>query len=77
MSIEAKRTARKAVGAHANCPVVVVAGITAPRIAGESWHYRTRGGTLVHYPSAYARRGWSNLVYHASTLRVEIPAEVA
>jgi hypothetical protein len=39
------------------------------------WHHETRGGTWVRYPSAYRRRGWSNLVYVCSTLTVYVGEE--
>ena len=28
---------------------------------GSSSEYRTMGGTLIHYPNAYRRKGWSNM----------------
>lgn len=67
-----RRIAREAAGAHRSCPVEIIAGDAAPRMTGESWCFRTRGGTRIMYPSAYSRSGWSNMVYDPSTLSVEV-----
>lgn len=75
ITLAARRAARKLAGAHASCPVYVVEGNAAPAIAGQSYHWETRGGRRVYHPSAYARTGWSNLVYVSSTLCVEVGAE--
>jgi len=53
-------------------PVTVVDGTAAPALTGESYHYETRGGRRVYHPSAYAKKGWSNLVYCPSTISVEV-----
>lgn len=46
--------------------------------SGRSWCYRTCGGTYISHPSAYARRGWSNMVYHAAKpSRVTLPLDFA
>jgi hypothetical protein len=31
-----------------------------------AWHYETMGGAIIHHPSAYAKRGWSNMRYISS-----------
>lgn len=69
--------ARCAVGLdrHDHPPVVVRPGGAAPTLAGVRWHYKTRGGTLIEHPHAYARDGWSNMVYCPSSRRVEVGAE--
>lgn len=55
------------------CPIIVVADSSQqPQQRGASWHYTTRGGTRIYHPSAYSKSGWSNMVYHASTLRIEV-----
>jgi hypothetical protein len=43
----------------------VIAGGSKPVLAGKrsSWHYETRGGSYISHPSAYAKSGWSNMVY--------------
>jgi hypothetical protein len=56
-------------------PVELVPGDAPPVVRGEPWHYETRGGRLVHYPNAYARVGWSNLVYVHSTVRLVVGEE--
>jgi hypothetical protein len=67
-----KREARrKALGsARVTCPVRLVPGDCRPSVRGMPGHYRTRGGTIIKHPSAYSKKGWSNVVYHPSTLRV-------
>lgn len=70
-----RRIAREAAGAHRSCPVDVVEGDAAPRLTGESWYFRTRGGAHIRHPSAYSRRGWSNMVYESSTLAVAVGRE--
>lgn len=75
LTLAMRRAARKACGAWNNCHVEVIDGASEPEIAGESWHYETRCGRRIYHPSAYSRRGWSNMVYHCSTLRVVVGAE--
>jgi len=54
---------------HDSCPVRVTHGFSAPREAGESYHWTTPSGlTRVWYPGAY---GWPTM-YHASTRRIEV-----
>lgn len=56
-----------------NMPITVISESTdAPVVCGTKWHYTTKGGKPIMYPSAYMRRGSSNMVYHPSTLRVEV-----
>jgi hypothetical protein len=40
-----------------------------------SWYYATKGGIVINHPSAYSRRGFSNMVYHAAHCQVNVPAE--
>lgn len=70
-------TARRAAGlcSHDHPPVVVRPGDIAPTIAGCGWHYKTRGGNWIDNPNAYARKGWSNMIYCPSTRRVEVGAD--
>jgi hypothetical protein len=73
LSLTARRTIREAADAsRPNLPVEIIDGDSAPRECGESWHYETRGGTVIAHPSAYARTGWSNMEYCPSTRRVEV-----
>ena len=53
-------------------PVQVMSGNSPAVVSGEYGHWTTRGGTPVHYPQAYARKGWSNLVYHGSTIHATV-----
>lgn len=71
-SLPARRIARQAAGAHASCPVELIDGNAAPTIRGESFHWETMGGRRIYHPSAYSRRGWSNMRYVGSTIRVEV-----
>jgi hypothetical protein len=76
LSLTTRRTVREAADAsRPNLPVEVVDGASGPRECGHSWHYETRGGTRIDHPSAYARTGWSNMVYCHSTRRVEVGRE--
>jgi hypothetical protein len=58
-----------------NIRVEVVPGQKGPTVRGNSWHYETRGGTVIDHPSAYSKLGWSNMIYVCSTIRVEIGSE--
>jgi len=72
LSINARRIARAAAGAHSNARVEVVAGNAEPAVVGRSYYWTTPSGkTEVRYPNAY---GWRTL-YHASTRRVEVGVE--
>jgi hypothetical protein len=74
LSKEAKRAVRLAAGVRrTNTPVVLIEGSdAAPTLKGHGWHWATRGGTYIAHPSSYMTKGWSNMVYHNSTLRVEV-----
>lgn len=76
LTLTERRLARHHAGAGKATPVVLISSgplpVSPPRLTGESYHYTTRGGTWVRHPSAYRRRGWSNLVYVPSTRRVEV-----
>lgn len=62
------RTVRAEAGASGqSIPIEIQNTDAAPHIEGESWHYETRGGRHIYHPSAYSRRGWSNMVYYGST----------
>lgn len=66
------RCARRATGASNGIPVEIIDGDSAPRYEGNHARYTTRGGTIIDHPSAYSSKGWSNMVYHRSTLRVVV-----
>ena len=68
-----KRAVRSAAGARPHVPVIVIPGSdAAPALMGERWHFTTASGRLILHPQAYSRRGWSNMHYCPSTLRVEV-----
>lgn len=73
--IIARRAARQAANAPANCRIEVVDGAAAPTLAGQGWHWQTKGGRRINYPSAYSKKGYSNMVYVASTRRVVVGRE--
>ena len=56
-------------------PIEVVDGDHAPKVAGDEWHYETRGGQVIAHPAAYSKSGWSNMVYCSSTRRVTVGRE--
>jgi len=59
---------RRACGVHYHCvPIVRIAGDSAPVVTGSRGGYFTLGGTRINYPSAYSRRGFSNMVYRSDT----------
>lgn len=73
IDISIKRAARKIAGASSNRTVTVVETGSVPKLVGESYCYRTRGGRQIYHPSAYSKHGWSNMVYHGSSICVETP----
>lgn len=71
------RTAiRKLFGASSAVPVKVLAGgCMAPRLLGEPTYYETRGGRPIYHPSAYSRKGWSNMVKRGGDQRIVVGEE--
>jgi hypothetical protein len=57
---------------HKNIPIVLISGNSPPKLTGESFCWRTNGGTYISHPSAYSKVGWSNMNYCCSTLRIEV-----
>jgi hypothetical protein len=74
---EFRRAARVAAGLNPRNtrPVRVVAGDVAPHWDGSTWCYTTVGGTRIRHPSAYSRKGWSNMIYCPSTLEIVVGAD--
>jgi hypothetical protein len=76
LSRELRRIVRRIAGigryGWTGIPVEVVDGSNPPRVAGDYWHYETRGGRRIYHPTAYSKKGWSNMVYVHSTRRVEV-----
>ena len=73
---EFAKAARRAagLGAKDHPPVVIVAGTDAPKETGDAAHYETTGGEWIRHPSAYARKGRSNMVYRPSSRRIVVGA---
>lgn len=69
-SQEINRLVRIIAGAHASCPVDVIAdGASGPKTTGESYYFTTLSGkTRVYSPAAY---GWRTR-YWPSTISVEV-----
>jgi|WetSurMetagenome_2_1015567.scaffolds.fasta_scaffold158417_3 hypothetical protein len=66
-----KRVARETCGERSNLPVDIVYGSDrAPEVYGHGWHYETRGGQVIHHPSAYSKKGFSNMIYCPSTRHI-------
>ena len=55
---------------------ITFSDVNEPEIElGESWngHYKTKGGDVIRFPSAYSRKGHSNMVYCYAKCHVKIP----
>lgn len=73
-----RRACRSAAGIEADergyhLPIVVIAGVTAPRVDGATYYWTTPGGDICHYPAAYQAR-FGRPIYHASSRRVVVGA---
>ena len=53
-------------------PIYQIAGDDGPYFCGTGWYWETHGGVRIHYPSAYSKKGWSNMRYVESTHRIEV-----
>ena len=53
-------------------PVEVIDGHLPPKLLGTRGGHFTRGGTRIRHPGAYARFGWSNMVYRTSSRRIVV-----
>lgn len=69
-----RRALRRAAGAGASVPILISSDGRDPRRSGEGYHWATRSGRRISHPGAYARRGFSNMVYCRSTRCVEAGA---
>jgi hypothetical protein len=45
-------------------------------ISADSFHWETKGGRIIHHPSAYAKVGFSNMVYCYAYCHVLLPYSV-
>ena len=68
------RAARKTARSSASVYVEIVEGAAAPTLVGEGAYATTKGGTPIDTPNAYAKKGWSSMIRHASTRRVVVGA---
>ena len=64
----------RAVDEHGAVPVILTDGDYAPTVSGTRGGFYTRGGTPIAHPSAYAKKGFSNMVYHTSTRQIHVGA---
>ena len=53
-------------------PVEIKDGYDSPRIKGSSFYWSNKSGHRIWAPSAYAKKGFSSIVYHRSTKRIEV-----
>ena len=44
-------------------------------IRGMPWHYTNKSGRIINHPSAYSKKGWSSLVYHASDRHIAMRSD--
>jgi hypothetical protein len=56
-------------------PVYFVRGDVPAHVEGESFYWCTRGGRFIRHPRAYARVGWSSIVYVPSRRQVVVGVE--
>lgn len=47
--------------------------VPEPKIVGSRGGWFTRGGKPIHFPSAYSKKGRSNMVYQCSTRTIIVP----
>jgi hypothetical protein len=74
-TLDERRVIRRAAGADPHVPVRVVEGDMPLVLRGHRCHWTTKGGSHICHPNAYSAKGWSNMVYHHSTRRVEVGRE--
>lgn len=66
----------KAGAAAHNCRIVVLdASSQSPTFEGDGYHYTNRSGERIRHPAAYAKKGFSSIVYVRSTRRVEVGSD--
>lgn len=66
----------KAGAAGHNCRIVVLdASCQSPTFVGDVHHYTNRNGERIRHPAAYAKKGFSSIVYVCSTLQVEVGSD--
>lgn len=53
-------------------PIIEQDGFAPPALNGETSHWRTKGGSRIWHPNAYARKGRSNMVYSPSSRHITV-----
>ena len=71
-SVQQRVAARILFGCGNNVPVVF-GDIPAPQLTGRKGGHFKKSGSRVKHPSAYARKGWSNLQYKTDNRIITIP----
>jgi len=74
----ARTIIRNIYGCHNSVPVEIDSAnpYAWPEYHGEPGGHFTRGGTPIAHPNAYAKSGWSNMVYRCSTERITVGSQV-
>jgi hypothetical protein len=67
------KEAKKLFSIRSNIPTEITSEGTKPFLDGHSAGWETNGGTWITYPSAYSKKGWSNMNYCHSTRHIKIP----
>jgi len=76
MAMKWETRIRKLVGMqNSKCPIVIVDGEEEPKRVGNHSYYTNKKGESIRNPNAYSKKGWSDLVYHKSTLRITVGRE--
>jgi hypothetical protein len=56
---------------------ILFGNVQKPRVLdGENWFYTNRTGQVIHYPAAYAKKGFSSMIYHTAWCEVVLPYNV-
>lgn len=54
-------------------PIRIIPGIAlAPQLLGERARYTTKTGLPIRHPNSYSRSGYSSMVYHPSTIHIDV-----
>lgn len=64
---------RSMFGVTVHVPIIEDEKFTEPTLDGTSGGWFTKGGSPIAYPSAYSKKGFSNMVYEGSSLTIRIP----
>ena len=66
-----RRLIREKFGVSNSVPVIFEENIEKPTIEGYRGGWYTKGGARIRYPSAYSKKGMSNMVYKKSTFLIK------